>query len=205
MSDPTTDDTPSEGARDTKQKAEQLLDHEYDGIREFDNPLPGWWVLIFWGTFFFALGYVFHFHLSGNGVSVAEAYEKDMAEARAEQAKRSLGEKVSEEALAKLMADTALMGDAHKLFLLRCTPCHGERGQGAIGPNLTDGYWIHGTGTLMDIFHTVSEGVPEKGMPPWKMQLSSIELRELAGFVGSLRGQNQPGKAPEGTLVTGTP
>jgi len=205
MSEPTTHDAPAEGTPDVKQRASELLDHEYDGIREYDNPLPGWWVLIFWGTFFFSIGYVFHYHLSGNGVSVADAYEADMAVVRAERAKRALGERTSEEALGKLTADKAMMADAHKLFLQRCQPCHGDRAQGAIGPNLTDAYWIHGKGTLMDIHHTVSEGVPEKGMPSWGMQLSSIEVKELAAFVGTLRGTNQPGKAPEGMLAGGAP
>jgi len=178
-----------------------LLDHEYDGIREYDNPLPGWWVWTYWASFFFAIGYVFHFHFSGNGISIADAYENDMAAAREEQLRHSLGEKVSEESLAKLMADPALMKDAQALFTQRCTQCHGAHGQGVIGPNLTDAYWLHGQGTLLDIHHTVSEGVPDKGMPPWKMQLTPVQLRELAAFVGTLRGQGLPGKQPEGTLV----
>jgi cytochrome c oxidase cbb3-type subunit 3 len=174
-----------------------LLDHEYDGIREYDNPMPGWWVAAFWASFFFALGYVFHYHLSPNGVSVAQAYEQDMAEARAAEAKRSLGESVTEAGLEKLALDPALMKDAQAIFALRCTPCHGEHGQGVIGPNLTDAYWLHGSG-LMDIHRTVSEGVPAKGMPPWKMQLSAIQTRELAAFVGSLGAHPVAGKAPEG-------
>ncbi|HEX5100455.1 MAG TPA: c-type cytochrome, partial [Polyangiaceae bacterium] len=81
-----------------------------------------------------------------------------------------------------------------------CTPCHGEHGQGVIGPNLTDAYWIHG-GELMQIYKTVSDGVPAKGMPPWKMQLSAIQTRELAAYVGSLRAHPVAGKAPEGELA----
>jgi len=175
-----------------------VLDHEYDGIREYDNPMPGWWVATFWVTFFFGLGYAFHYYVSGNGVSVADAYEKDMAAARAEQAQRSLGESVTEEGLQKLALDAALMKDAEAIFGQRCLPCHGDRGQGVIGPNLTDTYWLHG-GTLLDIHRTVSEGVPAKGMPAWKMQLSAVQVRELAAFIGgALRGRNLPGKPPEG-------
>jgi cytochrome c oxidase cbb3-type subunit 3 len=179
----------------------ELLEHEYDGIREYDNPLPGWWKKIFWGSFFFAIGYGFHFHFSGNGVSVAEAYEQEMAVAHAEQARRALGESVTEAGLEKLMLDQQLMADAKGIFAQRCTPCHGEHAQGVIGPNLTDGSWLHGTGTLMAIHQTVSEGVAAKGMPAWKMQLSPVQVRELASFVGTLRGTNVPGKAPEGTPV----
>lgn len=177
-----------------------ILDHEYDGIKEYDNPMPGWWVAVFWASFFFALGYVFHYHVSPNGVSVADAYEKDMADARALEAKRSLGESVTEAGLKKLSLDPALMKDAQAIFAQRCTPCHGEHGQGVIGPNLTDAYWLHG-GALMEIYKTVSEGVPAKGMPPWKMQLSAIQTRELAAYVGSLREHPVAGKAPEGELA----
>ena len=180
---------------------DDLLDHEYDGIREYDNPLPGWWVYIFWGSFLFSIGYFFHYHLSGNGVSIASGHESEVAEARRIEAKRALAETVSEEGLNKLMLDAALMNEAKALFSLRCTPCHGDQGQGVIGPNLTDDAWLHGAG-LLDIYKTVSEGVPAKGMPPWRMQLSPVQVRELAAYVGSLRGKNLPGKAPEGTVVS---
>lgn len=175
-----------------------LLDHEYDGIREYDNPLPGWWKKMFWASLFFAIGYVFHFHLSGNGVSVADGYENEMAAVRAEQAKVALAETVSEDGLKKLMLDQSSLAEAKALFSLRCTPCHGEHAQGVIGPNLTDGFWLHGSGSLMDIHNTISEGVPVKGMPSWKMQLSPVQVRKLAAFIGSLRNTNVPGKPPEG-------
>ncbi len=180
-----------------------LVEHEYDGIREYDNPLPGWWVWSFWGSFVFAIGYCFHYW-AGDGVSVHDAYEQEMAAVRGEQAKRALAESVSEEGLKKLAGDAALMADAKALFGQRCVPCHGDRAQGVIGPNLTDEYWLHGD-TLMEIHHTVSEGVPDKGMPAWKMQLSPAQVRELAAFVGTLRGTHVPGKAPQGELVKAEP
>ncbi|HWA74014.1 MAG TPA: cbb3-type cytochrome c oxidase N-terminal domain-containing protein [Polyangiaceae bacterium] len=189
-------------SKKTPDDGEHLLDHEYDGIREYDNPLPGWWVYIFWGSFVFSLGYWFHYHLSGNGVSVAAGHAAEVAEAHRLEAKRALAETVSEEGLQKLMLDASLMADAKNLFTQRCTPCHGEQGQGVIGPNLTDEAWIHGTGELLHIYKTVSEGVPAKGMPSWRMQLSAVQVRELAAFVGTLRGKNLPGKAPEGVVAS---
>lgn len=179
--------------------SDQLLDHEYDGIREYDNPMPGWWIAIFWGSFVFALGYIFHYHVSGRGTSIADAHAAEVAEAARVQAQRALGETVSEEGLGKLMADATMMADAKALFGQRCTPCHGDQGQGVIGPNLTDDHWLHGD-TLLDIHKTVSEGVPAKGMPSWRMQLSAIQVRELAAFVGTLRGKNVPGKPAEGAV-----
>ncbi|HEY5374738.1 MAG TPA: cbb3-type cytochrome c oxidase N-terminal domain-containing protein [Polyangiaceae bacterium] len=176
-----------------------VLDHEYDGIREYDNPLPRWWVWIWAGSFFFSIGYFFHYHISHNGTSVADSYEEDMAEAREAEAKQSLAEPVNEESLGKLMANPALMADAKTLFGLRCSPCHGANAQGIIGPNLTDNSWIHGQGTLSDIYGVVLGGVASKGMPAWSRTLTPIELRKVVAFVGTLRGTNVPGKAPEGT------
>jgi len=178
-----------------------VLDHEYDGIREYDNPLPRWWVWMWAASFFFSVGYFFHYHVSHNGTSVQDDYLADMAEAREAEAKQSLAEPISEDSLSKLMANPALMTDAKALFGLRCSPCHAANGQGLIGPNLTDKSWVHGTGKLTDIYGVVDTGVAAKGMPAWGRQLSPIELRKVVAFVGTLRGTNVPGKAPEGTPV----
>jgi len=178
-----------------------VMDHEYDGIREYDNPLPRWWVWMWAGSFFFSVGYFFHYHVSHNGTSVSDDYVADMAAAREAEAKQSLAEPVSEDSLNKLMTNPALMTDAKALFGLRCTPCHGANAQGVIGPNLTDKAWLHGTGTLTDIYGVVDGGVAAKGMPAWGRQLSPIELRKVVAFVGTLRGTNVPGKPPEGTTV----
>ena len=180
---------------------EKLLDHEYDGIREFDNPPPRWWVWIWGGSFVFSIAYFFQYHLSGNGESVAAAYEADMREAREAEAKQSLAAPITEESLGKLMADPALMNDAKALFGLRCSPCHGAQAQGVIGPNLTDNAWIHGRGTLTDIYAVIDGGVAAKGMPAWGRQLSPVEVRKVAAFVGTQRGKAVPGKAPEGDVV----
>jgi cytochrome c oxidase cbb3-type subunit III len=182
-------------------REDELLDHEYDGIREYDNPLPGWWVNLFWGSFLFAFGYVVYYYVSPHGMSVAAAYEDEMRLAREERAKRSLAEAPSEAVLGKLMADKELMQDAKVTFTQRCAQCHEAEGQGLIGPNLTDNHWIHGKGRLMDVYATVSHGVPAKGMPAWELQLQPIELRKLAAFIGTLRGKNLPGKAPEGSEI----
>jgi cytochrome c oxidase cbb3-type subunit III len=180
-----------------------LMDHEYDGIKEYDNPLPAWWVNIFWATVVFSIGYFFHYQLTGQGQSAAAGYEAEQSEAREAEAKRAIGEKMSEESLAGLMQNTALMADARTLFVARCLQCHADRGQGGIGPNLTDGYWIHGQAKLMEIYAVVNEGVPAKGMPAWGRQLTPIELGKVVAYVGTLRNSNVPGKAPEGSKVAG--
>ena len=177
----------------------ELLEHEYDGIREYDNPLPGWWVWMFAGSFVFSIGYFFHYHVSHNGASIAESYEQDMRESRELEAKQSLSQPITEDSLSKLTLDAASMTDAQALFVTRCAPCHGAQGQGLIGPNLTDGSWIHGHGSLTDIYAVVESGVAAKGMPAWGRLLTPVELRKVVAFVGTQRNKNLPGKAAEGT------
>jgi cytochrome c oxidase cbb3-type subunit III len=186
--------------------AVRLLGHEYDGIQEYDNPMPRWWVWIFWGSFYFALGYFIHYHITGNGESVALAYDTDLALAREKEAMAAMGGEVTEESLGKLMSNGAMVADAAKLFAVRCAQCHGAKGEGLIGPNLTDNYWLHGNASLMSIHEVISEGVQTKGMPPWKKQLRPIELGKVTAYVGSLRGTNVPGpKGKEGQLVETAP
>lgn len=179
----------------------QPLEHEYDGIREYDNPLPRWWVWIFWGTFFFAIGYAFHFHWSGHGQGRLEVLADETRVATELAMKLAAKEKVTEESLAKLLANDASTTAGKAIFAARCQSCHAERGKGLIGPNLTDGYWLHGKGKLMDIYDTVSGGVLAKGMPAWSKQLTPIELRSVVSYVGTLRGLNLPGKEPQGEPI----
>lgn len=182
--------------------ADLLLDHEYDGIREYDNPMPRWWVWIFWGSFYFSIAYFFHFHISGNGQTVAEDHQQAVALAREREAQQSLAAGISEQTLSELMAKTDVMNDASSTFIKKCAECHGNQGEGKIGPNLTDDYWIHGDASLMAIYQLVAEGVQTKGMPPWKRQMRPIELAKVAAFVGTLRGKNLDGpKGKEGKLV----
>lgn len=180
---------------------DELLEHEYDGIREYDNPLPKWWVWMFWGSFWFSCFYFFHYHMGAKGVSVAEAYVNELKEAREAEARLAMGDEVSESGLAQMMANTEMMADTQALYKARCEQCHADKGQGQIGANLTDEHWIHGEGKLMDIYKVVAEGVPAKGMPAWERQLTPIEMRKIVAFIGTLRGKNLPGKAPEGNKV----
>lgn len=89
-----------------------------------------------------------------------------------------------------------------RIFKSKCAACHGLKGQGMVGPNMTDSYWIHGDGSLGAIFNTVVHGVPEKGMISWQTQLSEEEMRDVTVYVHSLKGTSpKKPKAPEGTLI----
>jgi cytochrome c oxidase cbb3-type subunit 3 len=91
-----------------------------------------------------------------------------------------------------------MMNGGKKIFQSKCSPCHGMFAEGAIGPNLTDTHWLHGP-QLMDVYRTVRQGVPEKGMLAWERQLRPAELLAVASYVGTLLGSNPPNpKAPQG-------
>lgn len=182
--------------------ADRLLNHEYDGIREYDNPMPRWWRWIFWGSFYFSLLYLVHYHMTGNGVSVQGEYEADVALAREANAAALLGAETTEDSLAKLAADGAMMTDTSKLFVKNCAQCHGNGGEGLIGPNLTDGYWLNGDASLLSLHKIIGDGVLAKGMPAWNRQLRPIEVAKLAAYVGTLRNTNRTGpKGAEGRLL----
>lgn len=182
----------------------QLTGHEYDGIVEYDNLMPSWWTRTFWATFVFSLGYFVHYQLTGNGATVADTYAADMREYREAQLAQSLGEEMTESGLTQLMNDATLMQDARTVFAARCIQCHGDRGQGNIGPNLTDDHWLHGSGSLMDLHEVIANGRSQKGMPPWARLLRPLELAQVVAYVGTLRNTNVPGRPPQGTrLATG--
>jgi cytochrome c oxidase cbb3-type subunit 3 len=188
---------------DTK-TSDPLTGHEYDGIVEYDNPMPTWWRRTFWATFVFALCYYIHFQLTGNGASVEQTYQGEMREHREQMAAAALGQEITEEGLARLMLDPAMLKDGRATFQRRCVQCHADRGQGNIGPNLTDDHWIYGSAKLMDLFEVITNGRAQKGMPTWSRMLGPVEVAQVAAYVGTLRNTNVPGRAPQGTrLVAG--
>lgn len=179
---------------------DRLMSHGYDGIREFDNPLPGWWVWIFWATIVFSLGYWAYYQI-GPGPSEVAVYEAEMREAAARQPVATSSGASTDQALLALQKNAGALAKGKEIFAGRCVPCHGDRGQGIVGPNLTDDFWLHG-GRPSEIYHTITEGEPEKGMIPWKTQLSPEEIAAVTAYVGTLRGTNPPNpKPPEGQKV----
>jgi cytochrome c oxidase cbb3-type subunit 3 len=177
---------------------DHLLDHSYDGIQEYDNPLPRWWLTLFWLTIIFTPLYILYFHFGG-GMLATERYDEAMIAFYDKQAEEllALGE-IGETTLVDLMADPSMMNGGKKIYQAKCATCHGVFGEGGIGPNLTDEYWIHG-GQLMDVYRTVREGVPAKGMLAWERQLRPAELLAVSSYVGTMLGSDPPNaKAAQG-------
>lgn len=168
--------------------------HEYDGIHENDNPLPAWWLWTFAGTVVFAVGYWFVMHQWPERVSSFDEY----GVAQVEYENKLMGAAVDPATLAAMAKDPAVVGAGKATFEAKCLPCHGAQGQGTVGPNLTDNFWLHG-GDLKSIYMTIATGYPKLGMPEWRMVLEDKQLQELVAFVESIRNSNAPGgKPPQG-------
>jgi cytochrome c oxidase cbb3-type subunit 3 len=108
------------------------------------------------------------------------------------------GSSFNESDLEKKFAALGANAEGQAVFAGKCAACHGAEGQGLIGPNLTDKFWIHGKGLRADILKTVSDGVVEKGMPAWAAMLKEEELFAVVGYVYSLRANPKAGKEPQG-------
>lgn len=176
-----------------------LFDHEFDGIRELDNRLPPWWVAMFLITVAFAGIYMVYYHVSGAGPSSAEEYAMEVKKAdEAVQAFLAKQANNVDETTVVALTDPQDISLGKTIWDANCIACHGTGGEGGVGPNMTDEYWIHG-GTIKDIFRTIKYGVPEKGMISWKTQLRPSDMQRVASFILTLQGTNPPNqKAPEG-------
>jgi cytochrome c oxidase cbb3-type subunit 3 len=182
---------------------DKIRDHVYDGIQEYDNPMPGWWTWIFILTVVFGVVYMLGIHV----FDFVDTYEDDLAESQAElEAIRAAYEEANpvatfdEEAIAVYVGDPVQIeaGAAH--FATYCAVCHGPEGQGLIGPNLTDNYWLHGN-MNEDIFEVLTVGVVDKGMAAWAAVLSPEDRAQVVAFIRSIEGSNPPNaKEPQGEL-----
>jgi len=181
---------------------DRLMHHEYDGIQEYDNPLPSWWSGIFIATIVFAIGYWFWYHGGGPGKSERAKFAQQWTqyESWKAEAERTHTVRVTEESLAELAHDPAILAAGAQTFAQSCVGCHMADGSGQVGPNLTDEYQIHGVGRI-DLYATIRDGVPSKGMISWGATMKPRDMAAVAAYVASLRGSNKPGKGPEGGKV----
>jgi len=182
-----------------------LIEHDYDGIQELDNPTPAWFMWLFYGTITFALCYLLIYHVFGVGQLQYDEYKTEMVQADlAKKAYLSKAANRVDENTVKLVSDPGVLASGKTIFKQTCAPCHGDNAQGNVGPNLTDDYWLHG-GKINDIFKTIKYGVAAKGMPTWEKQLSPKQIADVANYIKSLKGSNPANaKAPQGEKETET-
>ncbi len=177
---------------------QQLREHTYDGIQEYDNPMPGWWLWIFYATILFAILYPLGVHVFG----LIPTYQEDLVSGQAEiQALRTAYEEANptfqadSTTFAKYLGVPEHIEAGKALFQTSCSVCHGKSAEGLIGPNLTDNAWIHGNKNT-DLFLVITNGVQKKGMAAWGKILSPEERMQLITFIRSIAGTNPAGAKP---------
>lgn len=172
---------------------DRLLGHEADGIREFDNALPRWWLYGFYFTIAFAAVYLANYHVLPTPLvgrkTIAADYAAEMEAAADLAASRpaSVGRKALLTDGPSLAAGEAIfMGDRNL-----CHTCHRKDLGGLVGPNLTDNYWMHGC-SVDQMITNVTTGFPDKGMLPFgsTQRLNDTELLQVVSFVLSKSGSN---------------
>jgi len=175
------------------------LDHTYDGIQEYDSPLPGWWKWLWAATIVFSGIYFFTAMLLGGQLSPVEEYGR----ASIAELKRSGGAlKPDATTLLRLLKDDDSLKAGAAIFATNCVACHNRDASGLIGPNLTDEFYLH-VRKIEDIPDVVTKGRKSKAaeMPSWANRLSPNEIVQVSAYVASLRGQNHSGKAAEGQQI----
>jgi cytochrome c oxidase cbb3-type subunit III len=186
---------------DIENEAEIMLDHNYDGIQELDNDLPPWWKYGFVLTVLVAVLYLLHYHGIRTGDLQGAEYKKEVAVAKLklDEFMRNSANNVDETTV-KFLSDAAAIQAGKDVYTASCVACHSKLGEGSVGPNLTDNYWIHG-GSISDLFKTIKYGWPDKGMKAWKEDLSPMQIAQVASYIKTLVGTNPPNpKAPQGEL-----
>ena len=181
---------------------DELLDHDYDGIQEYDNDLPRWWLNIFWLTAIFAVVYTgwTHFVKEPQHEALAKQLES-LKQVKQTQTESSGAKVLDADGLLALTTNKDALATGEKVFTGKCVACHATGGAGLVGPNLTDDYWIHG-GKITDLRQVVQKGVVEKGMISWEGLLTTSEIDSVVAYIWTLHGTNPENpKAPEGELV----
>jgi cytochrome c oxidase cbb3-type subunit III len=186
----------------TNDNKDRLMDHDFDGIQEYDNPIPLWLNLILFGTVIFSVFYYLYFQIGPlmgtNGWTVVEAYEN----AKAENLRlrfAEIGELQGDEAtlinyLQSENRDWLAVGQT--VYKTHCQSCHAGNGSGLVGPNLTNDYY-KSVEKLADLVTVIAEGAANGSMPAWRNRLHPNELVLVSAYVASLRGQNLPGPRPQ--------
>lgn len=191
------------GLKPMEQEADlRMNDHIYDGtIQELDNRMPPWLAFIFNATIAFAFIYIFLYHYTTWGPDPLKEYNAEVQEASIKKAAYldKQANNVNETSVT-VLTDAPSISAGETIYKQNCVACHGDKGQGGVGPNLTDEYWLHGGG-IKDIFKVITYGVEAKGMRSWKSDIMPGDIQKVASFIKTLKGTNPPGgKAPQGEV-----
>ena len=176
-----------------------LLDHDYDGIRELDNPLPKWWLYSFYLTIIFAVPY-YVTHTFMNAESINDEFKKGvMAVTKIQKKYDQEKGQFSEKEYQVVISNPKMKKISKKTYKRKCKACHGSSGQGGVGPNLADNFWIHGNGSLKDMYKTINYGIVDKGMPAWGVKLGKEKVYGVLKYIADFKGTAPENpKAPQG-------
>jgi len=169
-------------------------DHEYDEIKELDNPPPGWIMAVFYLTIGLSILYGAYYFWLRVGDQQDEEYARSVEKARLKYQKEQPAGAMT------LLTDAASLATGKEIYAaMNCATCHGPKAEGnVIGPNLTDNYWLHGC-KFEEVFNLIKNGFPTKGMTAFKAQLSDEKIRQVTSYVISLKGSEPAGaRAPQG-------
>ncbi len=162
---------------------QNLLDHEYDGIKELDNPPPFWLLSLFYISVIFSIIYGAYYFWLGMGDWQAAEYEKEVAAAQINQQNGSQVDAVDENNIVIFTDEENLKIGAELFATKTCVTCHGANGEGnAIGPNMADEHWINGN-TPNELHQIIKNGVPAKGMTPFKGQLTPKQMVQVLSYI----------------------
>lgn len=158
-----------------KREKDQLLGHadEADGIEEYDNALPDWWLGLFWFCIIWAFAYALHYHFIAHR-SQEKALASELAAAEVKWPASSQS--------AAFVPTPEMAAAGESVFNANCVGCHGAKLEGGIGPNLVDETWIHG-GKPEEVLAIITNGVAAKGMPTWGPILGPEKARQVAAFI----------------------
>lgn len=188
-------------AVDVEHEEDVLMHHEYDGIRELNNVLPPWWLWLFYGTIIWGVVYLVNVHILGVMPLQADEYEQEMAQAKEDVAAYlAQFSNLVDESNVTAVTDETTLASGESIYKQFCVACHGANGEGGVGPNMTDAYWIHGGG-IKNVFKTIKYGVPQKGMISWQSQLKPSEMQAVASYILTMQGTDPPNqKEPQGEI-----
>ncbi|EAR61691.1 probable cytochrome c [Neptuniibacter caesariensis] len=184
-----------------KETTEETVGHAFDGIEEYDNPLPRWWFQMFIGTVIFGIAYLALYPGLGNfqgllGWSSHGQWEEEMK--HAEETYKPIFAKYAAMPVEELVKPENATGlkMGQRMFANNCSVCHGTAATGAHGfPNLTDADWLYG-GQADTIKASIANG-RNGAMPPWGAVLGEEGVRDVTNYVLSLSGNEVDAEGAE--------
>lgn len=183
-----------------KREENELLNHEADGIREFDNALPRWWLYGFYFTIAFAIAYYVNYHVLSAPLfgmqGLAAEYRQEVERA----SRLATGRPAPTAGVVVPLTDQASLAKGQAIFEgpdNTCFACHRADLGGLVGPNLTDAQWLHGCGAS-EIAQSIRAGYPQKGMMPFGTgkALTDEQVLQLVSYVISKQGSQPPNPKP---------